>query len=145
MNIGALIAFLFFLFIGLLVCVTSLVHSIRLKRWSVVICNVTDSKITLGKDSETNSTIYMITISLSYKFGISTYNHKDAKTVYQSSDSDQASAKLSEYPIGKEIKVWCNPGEPKQYMVLEDFWGLGSIWIGLLLIGVGIVIAYFGH
>jgi hypothetical protein len=138
MNIGALIGSLFFLFIGLLFCIIPFLHSVRLKRWSVV--------IELGKDSETNSTFYMIAISFSYKFGIDTYNHKHARIVYQSPVFDQASAKLSsDYPIGKEITVWCNPGKPKQHMIQEDFWRREYIWVGLLLIGVSILITCLGR
>jgi hypothetical protein len=142
MNVGALLGALFFLFIGILLCIIFILHSVRLKRWYVVTGNITDSRIKEGKDPETNTTFYMIVISLSYKFGIDTYNHKDARTVYQSYVFNQASATLSsEYPMGKEIIVWCNPGKPKQYMIQKDFWPIKNIWIGILVIGAGILIA----
>jgi hypothetical protein len=146
MNVGVVIVSLFFLFLGILICVIYFLHSVRSKRWSVVIGNITDSRIELGEDSETHSTIYMIAISISYPFGSHIYDQKHKKIVYQSSVFDQTAAKLaSDYPKGKEIKVWCNPAKPKKYMIQEDFgWG-GNIFIGLILIGVGILIFCIGR
>ena len=146
MDTGALIWSLLVLLLGSFLLTYFSMVQIRSKQWSIVIGMITDSKIEEGKDSETNSTIYMITISLSYKFGNDTFSQKHKNAVYQSSIFSQALAKLSDYPIGRQMMIWCNPKKPKQYMLKEDITGSkAALWAGLVFIGIGVLIACVGR
>ena len=136
-DIGGLILSSLILLIGLFLIVEFFVLLTRSKRWPIVTGSITGSRIEEGKDSESNSIIYMVKISLVYNFaGLATYNHN---TVYRSYSYSKASAKRSDYPIGKPIKVWCNPKKPTRCMLAEDFSGL---WVmlpfGILFVGAAV-------
>ena len=146
MDIGALIWSSFVLLIGSFLLIYSFVVLVRSKRWSIVQSDITDSRIEEGKDIETNAIIYMIKISLSYNFSGSTYNHKHVNAVYQSSSRNQASAKLSDYPIGGQITVWCNPKNPTQYMLKGDITnGIVALCAGIIFLGIGLLIVCVGR
>jgi hypothetical protein len=143
-DVGSLIFSLVFLLVGVFLLAHSLVVLVRSKRWSVVTGSITGSRIDEGRDSETNSPVYTIKISLAYNpGGIETYNHNPSSAVYQSSNLSEASAKLSDYPVGGSIAVWCNPNNPQKCMIESDIRGSkGALVGGLIFAGLGVVSAW---
>lgn len=96
-------------------------HVFRTTRWSTTTGTITNSRIQREIDSETGKPFWDVVISFKYKYDNVTYTSEHEEIVCQGLEFDEASEKLSNYPEDRQIRIWCNPQKPQQYVIKEGF------------------------
>ena len=105
----ALIYGLFLLAFGLPFLIWGLLNIVKSNRWPVAKGIITNSRIEVETSTEDNYTHYLVYTSFTYKFDNFTYFSHGEECVQDTIHFDKAMEKKSEYPIGGEIILTCNP------------------------------------
>jgi len=117
-------------------------HVFWTMRWSTTTATITNSRIRGEIDSETGKPFCDVVISFKYKDDNDvTHTSEHEEIVCHTSEFDEASEKLSNYPEDRQIRVWCNPKKPQQYVIKEGFAdNTKLLFAGLALIIVGLAL-----
>src|SRR3989344_3949897 len=109
------------------------------KNWPSVDGQITISNMSKNYDSDDGSITYGVQVAYNYTVNSLPYTGSTvAFGDYGSSDPSHAGGIVSRYPVGKSVKVYYNPDDPKT-SVLEPGAGWSS-FIGLIVgIGFGII------
>lgn len=112
-----------------------------LKSWPTVDAQVTESRVTRGRDSEGHS-MYSVEIQFRY-----TVNGKDFVTPsslgYSSSDYTEMKGKADKYASGSRHPIRYNPGDPNDIR-FDVGYNFGFFFLPVLLGGMGLIFAGVG-
>jgi len=114
-------------------------NAMESKNWPSAGGRITISGVSENYDSDNNSVTYNAKVAYNYTVnGLSYTGSTVAFGDYSSSDPSHAGSIVSRYPVGKSIKVYYDPDNPKT-SVLEPGAGWNS-FVGLMVgIGFGII------
>lgn len=115
-------------------------NAMESRNWPSADGRITISEVYKNYDSEDDSITYGAKMTYNYTVNGMTYmNGTVAFGDYSSSDPSHASGIVSRYPVGKSVKVYYDPDDPKT-SVLEP----GAGWSSFMGLIVGIAFAIIG-
>ena len=127
MNVGEFVFGLLVFVPGVIFLIVFVVDGFRLRRWVELKATITNSKI---ERSNENQRVLLVLISFAYDFKYRSYTSENRR-IYETARMKKASEKLSEYAVGKQLTVYCNPQKPTENMTKKDigtrrilFWGI---------------------
>ena len=115
-------------------------NAMESKNWPSVDGRISISDVSENYDSDNNSVTYGAKVAYNYIVnGLSYMGSTVAFGDYSSSDPSHAGNIVSRYPVGKSVKVYYDPDDPKT-SVLES----GAGWSSFMGLIVGIAFAAIG-
>lgn len=117
----------------------NLIEGYQSKSWESVTGKITSSFISSFK----SKSIYYFTPSINYKYTVATISYTNDTISFNTSETsnkNEAEAKIAKYPIGSEIKVFYSPNSPSISCIEPNFF----LWENLFVFSYSIFIVAFG-